>query len=162
MNKKVLLAIGIALVCIGWFKPNFNLGDNTKPINKVVVVSVPTNKDLKASCKSVIDSLKGGSSDRVKDGNRLADLYMDLATLIELDGEDEVVRTTEEIRQVNGLSGVMLRMNIKDKYPDLSKSLNGVIVTGIGEDIVPLDTDLRNKAVESFRALAWACSEGAK
>jgi hypothetical protein len=87
---------------------------------------------------------------------------MDLATLIELDGEDEVIRTTEEVRQANSLTGLMLRMNIKDKYKELSKSLNDVIVVGIGEDIIPLDADLRAKAAESFRALAWACSEGAK
>jgi hypothetical protein len=162
MNKKVLLTIGIVLLCLGWFKPNLNLGGiNNKPIN-AVVVSVPTNKDLKESCKNVIDSLKSGNSDRTKDGNRLADLYMDLATLIELDGEDEVIRTTEEVRQANSLTGLMLRMNIKDKYKELSKSLNDVIVVGIGEDIIPLDADLRAKAAESFRALAWACSEGAK
>lgn len=165
MNNKVLLAIGGILLVLGLFKPNIT---NILPINKpdvvdsIVIVTPPQNEELRKKCQLVIDVLKSGSSDRKKDGNRLSDLYMDIATLIELDGENEVVKTTEEIRQANSLCGAMLRLDIKGKYPGLSDGAQVVVSSCIGDDIVPLDPELRKKAVEAFRGLAWACSEGAK
>ena len=79
-----------------------------------------------------------------------------------MDGEQEVVKTTDEVRLANSLSGVMLRMDIKGKYQDLASACNSVIVAAIGNDSVLLDKDLRNKAVEGFKALSWACNEGSK
>jgi hypothetical protein len=163
MTKKILLGIGVALLLLGIFKPNLNFpigGPSSNPT--IVVVTPPQDKDLKDKCQLVVDILRDGPTDRKKDGARLSELYMDLATLIEMDGEDEVVKTTEEIRQANSLSGAMLRMNIKGKYPGLSDSAQAVITTQIGNDIVPLDDELRKKSAEAFRALAWACNEGSK
>jgi hypothetical protein len=118
--------------------------------------------DIKKLCNEVIKSLQSGDSDRVTDSKRLRDLYLDIATLVEIDGENEVIKNTEEIRQANSLAGVMLKMNIKGKYEDLAKSTNAVVVAGIGDDNIVLSPDLRNKAVETFKALAWACNEGSK
>ena len=53
-------------------------------------------------------------------------------------------------------------MNIKGKYPGLATKANDVVVLGIGDDSVELDSTLRKTAVETFRALGWACYEGAK
>ena len=162
MNNKLLLGVGIALVLFGLFKTNLNFPVVNQNNNTIVVVTPPQEKDLKDKCQLVINALADGSTDRKKDGTRLSDLYMDLATLIELDGEDEVVKTTEEVRQANSLCGAMLRMNIKGKYPGLPDAAQSVIITQIGDDIVPLDSDLRKKSAEAFRALAWACNEGSK
>ena len=49
---------------------------------------------------------------------------------MELDGEDLVIKNTDEIRQANSIAGVMLRLDIKGKYPDLAKEANRYIVTG--------------------------------
>jgi hypothetical protein len=163
MNNKLLLGVGIALVLLGLFKPSLNFPVvNPNNNNTIVVVTPPQEKALRDKCQLVIDAFADGSTDRKKDGARLSDLYMDLATLIELDGEDEVVKTTEEVRQANSLCGVMLRMNIKGKYPGLADAAQSVIIVQIGDDIVPLDSDLRKKSAEAFRALAWACNEGSK
>jgi hypothetical protein len=35
-------------------------------------------------------------------------------------------------------------------------------VAAIGNDSVLLDKDLREKAADGFKALAWACNEGSK
>jgi len=113
-------------------------------------------------CKPVIDALKNGPSSRTKDAQRLSDLYMDLATLKELDGDNEVVKTTEEIRQANSLTGLMLRLNIKGSYPGLGEASQSFIASQIGDDVVTLDNDLRTKSVNAFKALAWACNEGSK
>ncbi len=163
MNNKVLLGIGVVLLLLGFFKPNLNFPiSNPNPDAVIVVVTPPQDKELKDKCQSVIDVLSSGPKDRKKDGVRLSDLYMDLATLMELDGEDEVVKTTEEVRQANSLCGAMLRMNIKGKYPGLADAAQTVIINQIGNDMVPLDSDLRKKSAEAFRALAWACNEGSK
>lgn len=161
MNKTVLLIIGGLLLFVGLVRPNLGLPIN-QPVDNIVVVSPPSDNDLRNKCKLVVDVLKSGSPDRNKDGKRLSELYMDIATLIELNGENEIIRTTEEIRQANMLSGAMLRMNIKGKYPGLSDAAQTVIMSQIGDDSSPLDDELRGKAVEAFRALAWACNEGSK
>jgi hypothetical protein len=162
MNNKVLLTIGVVLLLLGLVRPNITLPINNPNNNSIVVVTPPQDLALRDKCKLVIDVLNNGPNDRKQDGARLCDLYMDLATLIELDSDKEAVKTTEEIRQANALSGPMLRMNIQGKYPGLSDAAQEVIVNQIGSDIVPLDAELRKKSVEAFRALAWACNEGSK
>jgi hypothetical protein len=163
MNNKVLLIIGALLLLVGLIRPDINFPiNNPKPVDNIVVVTPPADEELKKTCQLVIDVLKAGPSDRKQDGKRLSELYSDLAVLIRLDGENEVVKTTEEVRQANSLSGLMLQMNIKDKYDGLPEATNTVVLKQIGDDIVPLDEDLRGKAVKAFMALSWACLEGSK
>jgi hypothetical protein len=164
MNNKVLLAIGVVLLLLGFFKPNLNFPiNNPGPVDTtIVVVTPPETKELREKCQLVIDVLQSGPNDRKQDGKRLSDLYSDLAVLIKLDGENEVVKTTEEIRQANSLSGIMLQMNIKNKYKGLSDATQTVLLSELGDDVVPLDEELRSKAVKAFMALSWACLEGSK
>jgi hypothetical protein len=163
MNKTVLLVLASILILIGVIKPNLNF-PITKPnvVENIVVVTPPSDEKVRELCEPIVEALSNGSSSRNKDGKRLSDLYFDLATLIELDGENEVVKTTEEIRQANSLSGLMLRLNIKGEYPGLTEAAYNFLVAQIGDDIVPLDSNLRSKAVDTFKALAWACNEGSK
>ena len=163
MSKKILLIIAGLLIVFGLVKPDLSrFINNNQSVDRIVVVTPPADAALKEVCGPVIESLKNGGSTRVKDGLRLSDLYMDLAILIELDGEDQVVKTTDDIRFANSLSGPMLKMDIKGKYPTLAKDAYNVIVSSIGDDNVPLDPELRAKAVEGFKALAWAFAEGTK
>lgn len=163
MNKTFLMAIAGLLIVFGLVKPDVSQLFN-KPSNgdRIVVVTPPSDPELKSVCEAVVSSLKNGGSTRIKDGLRLSDLYMDLSTLIELDGEDQVIKTTDDIRFANSISGPMLKMDIKGKYPTLAQDAYAVIVASIGDDNVPLDPELRSKAVEGFKALAWACVEGTK
>lgn len=159
--KNLLLVIAGILIVIGLFKPDLS-SFKPSPINEnVVVVEKPSNAEILDECQDVIDALKA-DSDRKTDGTRLASLYSDLATLVSLDGEDLVIKNTEEIRQANRLSGAMLKLDIKGKYPKLAKATNSVIVSSIGDDSVMLDAKLRQDAVDGFKALAWACQQGAK
>ena len=163
MNNKLLLVAGVALLLFGLFKPNLNFPISKPDNTNIVVVVPPESSELRDKCKSVRDILKTSSAqDKKQDARRLSDLCMDLATLVELDGDEEVVKTTEEIRQANALSGAMLRMNIKGKYPGLSDGAQLVISSQIGDDIAPLNSELRKKAADAFRALAWAFNEESK
>lgn len=163
MNNKVLLIIGGLLLLFGLIRSDLNFPINKPDNTNIVVVTPPESSELRDKCKLVRDIFKASSAaDKKQDARRLSDLYMDLATLVELDGDEEVVKTTEEIRQANALSGTMLRMNIKGKYPGLSDGAQLVISSQIGDDIAPLNPELRKKAVDAFRALAWACNEESK
>lgn len=163
MNNKVLLVIGGLLLLVGLIRPNINFPiNNPDPVDNIVIVVPPEDDELKQKCQTVIDALKSGDDNRKQDGKRLSDLYSDLATLIRLDKENEVVKTTEEIRQANSLAGSMLQMNLQGKYPKLADAAQSVIVSEIGDDIVPLDEELRGKAVKAFMGLSWACNEGSK
>jgi hypothetical protein len=163
-SKSLLLILAGVLIFVGLTKPDVTwlVKPKSPAVDNIVVITPPESKELRDKCSSVIDVLKNASSDRKQDGVRLSDLYMDLATLIELDGENEVVKNTEEIRQANSLSGAMLRMNLKNKYPGLSDAAQAVVINQIGDDAIPLDSHLRKKSVDTFRALAWACLEGSK
>lgn len=163
MNKKyILLGFGIALVCLGLFKPNIPVVSNDNNTS-VVSVSKPEDPELLDECEAVIKSFRDVSSTtKSKDANRLASLYVDLANLISLKENDEVIKNTEEIRQANKLAGTMLRLGIQDKYPDLQQSSEALIVAAIGNDSVELNDQLRNKASDAFKALAWSCIEGTK
>lgn len=163
-TKNLVLLFAGLLIIIGLTKPDvsqwINLG---KPSDNHSVVSVekPSDSKILDECDKVIDALKA-DNDRKVDGLRLASLYVDLATLVELDGEDTVLKNTEEIRQANKLAGVMLKLDMKGKYPKLAKAAESVVVSSIGDDSVMLDSKLRQDTVSAFKALAWACQQGAK
>jgi hypothetical protein len=161
MNSKTLvLLIAALLIAVGLFKPNLQI-PSTDCVS-YTQVNKPTNVSLLDECDSVISALKSGPSSRKADGKRLASLYSDIATLISLDGDDTVIKNTEEVRQANRLAGIMLKLDMKGRYEDLAKANFNLIKAAIGDDSVLLDSDLREKAVEGFNALAWASYEGSK
>jgi hypothetical protein len=160
-DKKVLLALGGLLILLGLLKPEFSNVLNPRPsVVDVLELPAPTNETVKKEADDVVALLKEAGAK--SDAKRLRDLYIDLAKLVELDGEDEVVKSTEEIRQANSLTGVMLRLDIKGKYPNLAKEAKEVVVAAIGDDQIPLSKELRVKAVEGLNALAWAFNMGSK
>jgi hypothetical protein len=156
------MILAAVLVAIGLIKPDLSFLNQPSSSPTSVVVVAPLDPDLRTKCSKVISSLQSGDNSRKIDGTRLASLYMDLATLIELDNEDTIISNTEEITEANKLTGLMLKLNMKGKYPDLAESCDSVVKSVIGDDKINLDQVLRSKAVEAFRALAWACMEGSK
>lgn len=165
-KNKVLVILAVVLLGYGLLKPNLN--NWISPNNNVVIntdptkVSKPTNKELLDACSPVVEALVNGSGSRKADGARLSNLYYDLATLIALDGDNEVIKSTLEVREANRLSGLMCRLNIGGKYPGLAEACNNLVVAGLGDKDVVLDSETRQKAVDTFMALSWACLEGSK
>jgi hypothetical protein len=161
IDKKVLLALGGLLILLGLLKPEFsNVFNPRLSVIDVLELPTPTDEAVKKEADDVVALVK--ESGAKGDAKRLRDLYLDLAKLVELDGEDEVIKSTEEIRQANSLAGMMLRLDIKGKYPDLAKEAKEVVVAAIGDDQILLSKELRAKAVEGLNALAWACNTGSK
>jgi hypothetical protein len=161
-QKNILLGLAALLIVIGLLKPEFSniLGPNKPVVVDVLELPVPTDEAVKKEADDVVALLKEAGAKN--DARRLRDLYVDLAKLVELDGEDEVIKSTEEIRQANSLAGVMLKLDMKGKYPNLAKEAKEVVVASIGDDQILLSKELRVKAVDGLNALAWACNMGSK
>lgn len=167
MSKTNMLLAVVALVMIGvgLIKPDLSIlmPRPDRSDSSVVLVEKPTDQILLEKTNLVVESFSNSSSSSKKqDSVRLSSLYQDIALLVSMDENEEVIKTTEEIRQANSLAGLMLRLDIKGKYPGLSDAAESVIVSQIGDDVVPLDKSLREKAVNAFKALSWACYEGSK
>ena len=169
MNNKVVLAIGAVLIVVGVLRPDLsslipsNGGYDTPVVNvPEVVVEAPTEPSLKEVADELVKILKAGGEDRRVDGLNLAKLYSDIASLISLDLDNEVVKTTSEIREVNGVAGSLMNLKLKGKYPEFAQTAKKLVVAAIGDDIAVLNDETRSKAVDAFNALAWACYEGAK
>jgi len=161
MKDKVLLGLGALLIILALLKPDLGGFFNaTGRINSQKIEQI--DEESQAMVRPIVDILKSGSSDRKEDGQRLAALFSDIAALIHLDGEDQVISNTEEIKEANVVAGKLLKLNLKDKYPNLALECSNYVTKLIGNDNVALDTDLRGKAVQAFRGLAWACNEGSK
>lgn len=164
MKNKLLLIIAAILVFIGLFKPDINLPSfNNNNSNISCVVDAPSDDILLEKARLVVDILKqSNDSTRSNDCIQLSSLYCDMATLIQLDEEDMVIKDTASIRSANSLAGKMLRLNIKNKYPNLAEASRNLLVAAIGDEDVVLDSQSRSNAVSAFRALSWAFYEGSK
>jgi hypothetical protein len=164
-NKNIIiLIIGGLLLLIGLLKPDLSSlipSKNPKPTNSVNI-EAPLDPSVRKEAEELVSLIQSFGGTAKQDAGRLRDLYLDLSTLISLDGDDQVVKNTEEIRQANSLAGLMLKLDIKGKYANLAKETKDVIVASIGDDQVLLSTELRTKAADGFKALAWACNEGIK
>lgn len=158
----IVLVVGGLLLTYGLLGSVIKDNLSHNPISNAPAVSAPLDPSLRKNCELVIDSLRSGSSDRKIDGIKLSSLFTDIAKLIQLDGENEVIKSTDEIREANKIAGAFYNLELKGKYPDLTESATKVVVQHIGDDNVSLDPILRQKAVEAFNGLAWACSEGSK
>lgn len=172
MNKSFALVIGVVLIAVGVFKPDLSNLLPSNGGNSVVVPSVefaePTDPNLMASALKVADALKVGENHK-EDGLALANLYHDIARLIELDGDDQVVKTTTEVAEVNSVAGRLMNLQLRGQYPDLAKAAKSLVVSALngGEsesdvDVAVLNAESRSVSVAAFDALAWGCFEGSK
>lgn len=161
-NNNLVLVVAGLLILLGLTK--FDLSNlNVFPSRPAVVDNLelpkPTDENILKEAQDVIEIARKMPKEEAK---RLRDLYLDIRQLIKLDGEDEVIKNTEEIRQANSIAGPMLKLDIKGKYSDLAKELKEVIIAAIGDDEIVLSPELRSKALDGFDALAWALNEGSK
>lgn len=162
-NNNLLLVVAGLLILVGLTKfdlSRLNILPNRPNAVDVLELPEPTDESIRKEAYDVMSLLTEAGAKN--DAKKLRDLYLDLAKLVELDGEDEVIKSTEEIRQANSLAGLMLRLDIKGKYPNLAKEAKEVVVVAIGDDHILLSKELRAKAVEGLNALAWACNQGSK
>lgn len=163
MKDKAILIFGGLLILLALIKPELSwIKPDPSPAPTDIVIVEDINEETKKLVQPVVDAFKNGPNDRLVDGKKLSNLFSDMATLVNLTDSDQVVKTTNEVREANKLSGNMLKLNLVSKYPNLKQACNNFMITMIGNDDLPLNSDLRKKTVDAFNALAWACNEGSK
>lgn len=163
-NNHLILIVGFILILIGLTKfdiSNLNILPNKPPAVDNLELSIPTNENILKEAKDVLDVVRKNNMPK-QEARKLRDLYLDIGQLVKLDGEDEVIKNTEEIRQANSIAGSMLKLDIKNKYPNLAKEAKEVIVAAIGDDNIVLSPELRAKGIDGFNALAWVYNEVSK
>lgn len=161
--NKLLLIIGILLLVLGFSNKLswIRVPSNSTTVD-VMELAEPSDDATKKEALDVVKQFKDAGDSSKTDAKKLRDLYIDLAKLISLDGQDIVIKNTEEIRQANSVAGAMFRLDIKNKYPNLAKESQDIIILILGDNQVNLSPELRKRAVEAFNVLAWACNEGSK
>lgn len=166
MKNKILLIIATVLIGIGLIgKSNLLqiVNNNSCVVQEQLVVDQPKDQQVLEMCKKIVKSFNSiDDSSRVKDSLSLSRMYYDLAILISLKSNDEIITTTGCIKEANSLAGKMLNLNIVDKYPNLSENCEEIVLYYIGSDNINLDDSLREKAYNAFMSLSWACQEGSK
>ena len=162
MNNKIILGIGALLIVFSLSKPYIDkaIENNNNNVPNVVVVEI--SDEQKENVQNIVDLLKTGPSERSGACLMLSGLYREMAVLIGLDQEDKIITTTGDIRQANSLSGRILKVELPGDYDNLGGLCSEYVKSQIGDKEVPLDDELRNKAVGAFEALSWAFNEGAR
>jgi len=165
-KEKILLIVGFVLIGCSVFKPVLNNWSpiNPSPISVVTVdIDAPTDPELRKLAEVVKDCLLNSNSNtRKTDALLLSGLYRDVCKVISIENNDKVIINTETIRQINILSGYMLNLDIKDKYKGLGKAAEDLLVSTIGNENKSMTEELRQKSIDCFQALSWACLEGSK
>jgi len=154
-NNMVLWFLALCLIGYGIIQPGYSSFSKE---------SIPAPvAEIQTKCEKIISIIKSTDDpNKKKDMGHLVSLYSDLSKLISMDSEDTVIKNTEEIKEANRLSGKMLDIDLKDKYENLGSEMNIFVISSIGDDNVVLSPELRQKSVETFKALAWAVQEGSK
>lgn len=137
----------------------------TKYFPDLGTVNVPDDRmpapsaELQEQVAGITDIIRANPN-HARDGQLIGNFFRDFAAVAVTNTEK--VKTKEDIRKVNVASGKILfdQLGIKGDYPGLSKAIDKVIMDNVGKN-GPLDSATREKARAAFRAVAWACYQGA-
>jgi hypothetical protein len=119
--------------------------------------SGPTDAALRAAVEPVATILKANP----KDGEQLVPLYTAMADVVARDN-GQVLKTTAVVRELNlrSLKLATAESGIASRNPDLAKAIDKVITDRLGLPAVPFDAAKQETAIDTFRALSWACAGG--
>lgn len=91
-----------------------------------------------------------------KDAAKAAKFFLDFADVISRD--DSVLKTTADIREgyIRAETLMLQRTDMVGKYPGFGQVKDNILAETLGLDRLPLTPEKRSKAVEAFKAMAWA------
>lgn len=149
MRKILIFALAVALPgCIYPF-PSPDIA--TDP---VVVPQVAENTPS-AELQVLVSPLRElGMSEQ--DAAKTAKFFLDFADVLSRD--DSVIKTTADIREgyIRAETLMLQRTDMVGKYPGFGKVKDDILVETLGLNRTPLTLEKRSKAVEAFKAMAWA------
>ena len=108
-----------------------------------------------AEMQTLVGPLRDVAMDQ-KDAAKAAKFFLDFADVISRD--DSVLKTTEDIREgyIRAETLMLQKTEMVGKYPGFGKVKDDILAETLGLDRVLLTPEKRSKAVEVFKAMAWA------
>ena len=105
--------------------------------------------------KTLVTPLRNIVTDK-KDALKVANFFLEFADVIKRD--TDVITTTAMIREgfIRAEKLMLQRTSMVGKYPGFGAAKDNVLEAIIGLESVELDDEKRQKAVDAFKAIAWA------
>ena len=141
-----MTVLSICEQIIDWVKNNIEIVDNTPSVD-VVEPSLAYKEVVKEIVALNIEN---------KDAKQISDFFSELADVV--DADPGFIRTTGNFREFNMTAGGLnfAGLELKDKYPSLGLSIDGVIIKSIGSEDQTLTDAKRSELVKCLDAVAWA------
>ena len=152
LNLSTAQIIGIAVIVIALLLPR-----NNTPVPTPVPTPIPVTPDLQAAVAS-IQTLAKQSPSAAK---QVGFLYRDIANVLLRDSGNSntiVIKTTGQLREGIRISEQLFaqKTNLPSQLPELSPMINQVFDNQLTLKDQALTSDLRQKAVNTANAIAWA------
>lgn len=128
------------------------------PSPKLPDIDIPSN-NFKTMVEPILTKIVG--NDKKKDSYELTLFYWDLADVVERDEGKGIIKTTDDLRNLNIQAGTLMfqQTKMKGKYSGLAQTIDNALAQALGLEVVQLSTAKRKDAVAIVRAIAWACKE---
>ena len=130
------------------------------PLDSVVVPKTSPADDVdedapSAEMQALVSPLRNLAMDQ-KDASKAAKFFLDFADVISRD--DSILKTTEDIREgyIRAETLMLQKTEMVGKYPGFGEAKDNILAEVLGLDRVLLTSEKRSKAVEVFKAMAWA------
>jgi len=151
MRYSFLLVLLLLSGCIYPTVGNLGPNPNIKVVPNIRIDFETPPPDLKL----LVTPLRGIITDK-KDALKAANFFLEFADVIHRDRD--VITTTAMIREgfIRAEKLMLQRTEMVGKYPGFGAAKDNIIKETIGLESVELDADKRQKAVEAFKAIAWA------
>lgn len=148
------LAIFLCLALCGCLPPV----EDVAPVAPVVDSTIDQpNPAIQERLKPVTVALSVNKQDAAE----LGQFYLAFSDMLKHD--TTAIQSTSQIRLANSTGAkVMFGGRLKGKYPGVTQTIDSFLAESISPDDVPLNDELRSKAVDAFKALGWACMEASK
>jgi hypothetical protein len=126
----------------------------------VAVYAIPEpSSDMKATVQPIV---KVVSSMNAIDRLWLQNIYLNCARVVEADGivDEPTITSTDGLRAVHVavLAFIWKGMadNSPEKYPRLAEAIDSALNSCVSEDSRQITPELRRRAADLYRAIAWA------
>ena len=146
-----MLALAFAVTFSGCIYPSVSPDVVTEP----TVVPQVSEDTPSAELQVLVSPLRElGMSE--KDAAKASKFFLDFADVLSRD--DSVIKTTSDIREgyIRAETLMLQRTEMVGKYPGFGQVKDDILVEILGLDRLPLTPEKRSKAVEVFKAMAWA------
>jgi hypothetical protein len=158
----ILVAVENNIIDVATHKLIYGGGDVVIPTPDQIPDLAPPDANLATLVQPIITILSSGNvQDLPKDSRNIQSFYWDMADTLERDKSSQIVKNTDQLRQLNVAAGTLMfqQTGMQNKYVGLAAAIDKALSTTIGLDIVDLNSAKRQDAINVLKAISWAAQE---